>query len=248
MVNASASNIEWQAYAELDYGASHDLAAGLAEWALLKSHLTQYGLDRMATAVEVGCGGGRLTNAVARDFDVVNALDVAPHRIEQARKVPNARKVNFHLVSNPVIPLPDAVADFCISTHVFQHIADVRVTEAYLAEMFRVLRPGGCILVHIPVIGAHGMTGEWWEVTRRRVKEGIKEVVLAGTRLLMKSGLRRLPWKVDQYHVFNFPRLSAFLARVGYVDVELRLLPWDGGHSYILARKPARAGDPSLPR
>ena len=239
MTKASASNIEWQAYAEQDYGASHDLAAGLAEWALLRKHLEQYGLQNMDTCVEVGCGGGRLTNALAGAFENVHALDVAAHRIEQAGKVPNGHKVTFHLVSAPAIPLGAGAADLCVSTHVFQHIADLRVTEAYLSEMFRVLRPGGCIMVHLPVVGAHDMTGEWWEVTRRRLKEGVKEVVLAGTRLLMKGGARRLPWKVDQYHVFSFVKLHRYLSRLGFVDVEMRLLPWAGGHSYFLARKPA---------
>jgi ubiquinone/menaquinone biosynthesis C-methylase UbiE len=239
MVGASASNTEWQVYAELDYGASHDLLLGLEEWALLKNHLRQYGLDSMSNCVEVGCGGGRLTNALAGEFARVHALDISPNRIEQARKVPNAHKVTFYLVEQPIIPLAANTCDLCISTHVLQHISDISVVEAYFREMFRVLRPGGCILVHVPAIGAHQMTGELIEVARRYGKEFVKHAVLGVTRKLMQLGLRRLPWKIDHYHVFSFVRLKALLTELGFTDVEFRILSWAGGHGYILARKDA---------
>ncbi len=96
MVKASISDIEWQIYGELDYGASHDLSAGLEEWSMLKRHLQQVGLDRMHACVELCCGVGRLTNAIAKDFSVVDALGVSPHRLE--RKVPNSNNNVFHLL------------------------------------------------------------------------------------------------------------------------------------------------------
>jgi SAM-dependent methyltransferase len=236
MSKASKSNIEWQVYGELDYGASHDLPAGLEEWSLLRDHLKQYGLDRMTTCMELGCGAGRLTNALAQDFDIVHALDVSDERITQAHTIPNSSKVSFHLVVGPSIPLPDAVCDLCISTHVLQHISDMQVIEAYLREMYRVLRPDGYILLHVPVIGAHGMTGSLAEVIRRRGKEFLKEGVLALTRKLMHMGFHHLPWKIDRYEVFSFVQLDSFLRRLGFVGVELRILPWAEGHAYVFGK------------
>jgi ubiquinone/menaquinone biosynthesis C-methylase UbiE len=236
-MKASRSDTEWQAYGELDYGASHDLSAGLEEWSLLRSHLHEYGVDRMSTCVEVGCGAGRLTNALTQDFAVVHALDISPHRIAQARNVPNSSKISFHVVRESVIPLADGACDLCISTHVFQHIADMHVIENYLREMYRVLRPGGCILIHVPVIGANGMTGSLGEVVRRRGKEIVKEGVLAITRQFMRAGFHRLPWKVDHYRVFSFVELDASLRQLGFAGVELRILPWAGGHAYVFARR-----------
>lgn len=236
-MKGSRSEIEWRVYGEADYGASHDLSAGLEEWSILRSHLRHYGLDGMSTCVEIGCGAGRLTNALAQDFTIVHALDVSPHRIAQAQRVPNSSNVTFHLVREPIIPLADGVCDLCISTHVLQHIAESEVIEAYLHEMYRVLRPGGCILVHVPVVGAHGMTGSLWEVARRRGKEIVKEVVLAITRQLMRVGCRDLPWKIDQYHVFSFVQLAALLRQLGFVGIELRILPWGGGHAYAFAKR-----------
>ena len=235
MIKSSASDIEWRVYGELDYGASADLSAGFQEWSLLKTHLRQIGLGQMHTCMELGCGSGRLTHALARDFAVVHAFDVSPHRLAM-QNPPNSKNIVFHLLQKPVIPLPDGTCDLCISTHVLQHVSDLRVVENYFCEMSRLLRSGGIALIHVPVIGAHGMTGSFSEVALRCGKEFVKEVVLVITRGLMSAGVRRLPWKIDQYRVFNFIWLSATLRSCGFSSVELRILPWAGGHSYVFAR------------
>jgi SAM-dependent methyltransferase len=239
MNEGNASDIEWKVYGELDYGASHDLSAGLKEWSLLKSHLQHYGLGGMCVCVEIGCGAGRLTAALAQDFAAVHALDISPDRIAQARKVVGSGQVSFHLVDGPTIPVPDAVCDLCISTHVLQHIAEMNVLKGYLCEARRVLRSDGCLLIHVPVIGAHGMAGNLAEVMRRRGKEIAKGFVLTITRLLMRNGFHRLPWKADQYRVFSFVHLNALLLQIGFEEVELRILPWAGGHAYVFAKAPS---------
>lgn len=239
IVKPAKSDIEWGVYGNLDYGASHDVAAGIEEWSLLRKHLRQRGLSVMQTCVELGCGAGRLTSALARDFAKVHALDISPDRTEQARTTISCGNVTFHQLREPVMPLADGAADLCISTHVFQHISDDGVIDMYLREMSRVLRSCGYLLLHVPVVGAHGMTGNLREVARRRCKETVKRPVLSLTRRLMQLGFRRLPWKVDQYRVFSFVELSARLAKIGFTEIELRILPWSGGHGYIFAQ----AGD-----
>jgi ubiquinone/menaquinone biosynthesis C-methylase UbiE len=235
-MKTSRSDIEWLVYGELDYGASHDFPRGFEEWSLLKRHLRQSGMTNMSVCAELGCGCGRLTAALASEFETVHALDVSVHRLAQAYEAVTSSNVSFHELREPVIPLPDAVCDLCISTHVLQHIANRRVINAYLGEMRRVLRPGGFLLIHVPVIGAHGMTGELTEVIRRRAKEMLKGLALAVTRQLMRAGFRHLPWKVDQYRVFSFVQLSAHLHQIGFEEIELRVLPWAGGHGYVFAK------------
>jgi SAM-dependent methyltransferase len=238
-VKQSPSNIEWRAYGRIDYGASHDLEMGAQEWALLRKQLGQYGLDGYGTAVELGCGNGRLTNSVARDFRIVLALDISEERLARARRNVGLQNVDWCLVDGPPIPVRAVCADLVISTHVMQHIADLAVVKAYFVESFRVLRPGGVLLMHIPVPGAHGSTGRLGEVLRRTAKQGIKAAVLRVTRILVQGGIRDLPWKIDFYRWYDFPWLRATLEHIGFTGVEVRLLTWAGDHSYVFARRPA---------
>jgi ubiquinone/menaquinone biosynthesis C-methylase UbiE len=235
-MNTAKSDIEWGVYGNLDYGASHDVSAGIQEWWVLKKHLKQCGLTAMGTCVELGCGAGRLTAALAKDFGTVHALDISPRRIAQARTTVGCDNVTFHRLREPVLPLANAVADLCISTHVLQHISDDRVVNMYLRELRRVLRPAAYFLVHVPVIGAHGMTGKLGEVARRRCKEILKQPPLFVTRRLMQIGFNRLPWKIDQYRVFSFVEFSARLRETGFAEIELRILPCSGGHGYVFAQ------------
>lgn len=55
-------------------------------------------------------------------------------------------------------PLADASADACFSQVVFQHIPDPEITLGYVAEMGRVLRPGGSA-VELPALAAAGSAG-----------------------------------------------------------------------------------------
>jgi SAM-dependent methyltransferase len=232
MALSSASNLEWQAYARLDYGASHDLRHGAEEWAVLKRHLRQFGADCTRECVEIGCGAGRLTSALSRDFTRVHALDVSVERIEQARLVCDSAAVEFHLVPQASIPVLANSIDLCISTHVFQHISDPRVVDRYLVDSFRVLRPGGCLLIHFPMVGAHGFTGDLIELLHQRTKAAIKRIALPVTRLALRAGLA--PWRLDHYTTFSFVRVRCRLEEIGYNGVELRIVR---DHSYVFACK-----------
>src|SRR6266540_4712209 len=70
-----------------------DPATGAEELAGLFGRL---GADpRGDTCVEVGCGPGRMTGALAERFDEVIAVDVSPAMLEQARVAVPAENVRF---------------------------------------------------------------------------------------------------------------------------------------------------------
>jgi SAM-dependent methyltransferase len=231
------SDIEWDSYAKLNYGASDDLETGRTLWVVLQKQLHQYCLAASCRAVEIGCGNGRLTNALAYDFEAVDAIDISEARLRLARQNCRAKNIAWHLVREPLIPTESDVANLIISTHVMQHIQDRDVVESYFRESYRVLRRGGVMLMHIPVIGAHGTTGRLSEVARRRLKEAVKAAALPATRVCMRMGFINLPWKVDYYRWYEFPWLSAKLEAIGFLDIQLRLLPYAGGHSFLFGRR-----------
>lgn len=95
--------------------------------------------------VDIGCGVGRFTRALAARAQSVRALDVSPAMLEEARRH-NAHLENVEWIEGDgetLAPLPDRSADACFSYVVFQHIPDPEVTYGYVREMGRVLRPGG---------------------------------------------------------------------------------------------------------
>lgn len=95
--------------------------------------------------VEIGCGIGRLTRALAPRVQSVDALDISEEMLTQAREHnPGLANVRWlHGDGTTLNPLPDAAYDACISFVVFQHLPDPELTYGYVGEIARVLRPGG---------------------------------------------------------------------------------------------------------
>ena len=102
------------------------------------------------SVLEVGCGPGRLSVALAARGLEVTGLDLDPAMIHRARS--NAGKADlpadvvptFTVGNVASLPFPDATFDVVVSTLSMHHWDD-RV--AGLAEVGRVLRPGGRALV-----------------------------------------------------------------------------------------------------
>jgi SAM-dependent methyltransferase len=97
------------------------------------------------TAVEIGCGVGRLTRHVAPLVSAVKALDISGDMLRLAREHnPELGNVEWiHGDGASLAGIDDASADCIVSHVVFQHIPDPRTTLAYITDMGRVLRPGG---------------------------------------------------------------------------------------------------------
>ena len=94
--------------------------------------------------LEIGCGAGRVTSALATLFGQVHAVDVSGEMVARATAAlkgwPNA-----HIYQNNGMDLsviPGREYDFAFSTIVFQHIPSRAVIENYVREVNRLLRAG----------------------------------------------------------------------------------------------------------
>jgi SAM-dependent methyltransferase len=97
------------------------------------------------TVVDIGCGLGRLSRALAARAGRVLAIDVSQEMLDRAQEL-NQDLDNVEWVHGDGLTLTgidDAAADACVSHVVFQHIPDAQITLGYVAEMGRVLKPGG---------------------------------------------------------------------------------------------------------
>jgi 2-polyprenyl-3-methyl-5-hydroxy-6-metoxy-1,4-benzoquinol methylase len=104
----------------------------------------------LTTALDFGCGAGRLTLPLARRAARVVACDIAPTILEHARR--NAHEAGLHNVTlietGELAGLPDAQFDFVCSLLTFQHIPPA---EGYglMRTLLRLLAPGGVAAIQL---------------------------------------------------------------------------------------------------
>jgi len=95
--------------------------------------------------LEIGCGAGRVTRALATLFGEVHGVDVSGEMValarEALREYPNAFVYQNNGMDLSVLP-PGLIFDFAFSSIVFQHIPSREIIENYVREVHRVLRPG----------------------------------------------------------------------------------------------------------
>lgn len=102
--------------------------------------------------LDFGCGVGRLSQALAREFDQVVGLDVSDQMLMLAR-ANLAGQANVHYVKNlrPDLGMfRNGEFDFVYTLITLQHMPPA-LARAYLAEFVRVLRPDGVAFFQIIV-------------------------------------------------------------------------------------------------
>ena len=104
---------------------------------------------RGKTALEIGCGIGRIARWMAQDFAQYVGVDVSPEMIRKASSY-NLTRAQFQAVSGgDLAGIPNESVDFVWSFAVFQHVPDKRAIFNYFQEAARVLRPGGIFRLHM---------------------------------------------------------------------------------------------------
>ncbi|MBC2670900.1 class I SAM-dependent methyltransferase [Novosphingobium piscinae] len=98
--------------------------------------------------LDLGCGDGILTdilfNRIGRRPDLVG-IDPDPLETDAAKSYDFYRRI--HTCGGDAIPEPDATFDYAISNSVLEHIPDL---EPVIAELARVLKPGGTFFFTVP--------------------------------------------------------------------------------------------------
>lgn len=94
--------------------------------------------------LDVGCGTGVVAITAARLGARVKAADLTPQLLERARENSRVAEVEVEWLEGDVEQLPFSDGEFDIVLSQFAHMFAPR-PEVALAEMLRVLRPGGTI-------------------------------------------------------------------------------------------------------
>lgn len=134
------------------WGPEEFFATGRVEIESAFAWLADLGVTlRHGSALDFGCGVGRLTQALADHFDRVVGVDISGTMLEQAvrynRKEERCRYVQNGRADLALFPGPEF--DLVYSSIVLQHIAP-RFVRRYIPEFVRVLRPGGVAVFQLP--------------------------------------------------------------------------------------------------
>lgn len=107
--------------------------------------------------LEIGCGAGRMTRALSSRFRQVFAYDVSQEYVRLAReKNSHLRNVVFAVNDGLSFPeIDDKSIDFVFSGWTMQHMPTKEIIIKNIAEMARVLKPGGFYKID-PLLTGHG--------------------------------------------------------------------------------------------
>lgn len=137
----------WFVQSELDYASPDEARFWESGEEEVGAALAAAEVSGGDSAIDIGCGVGRLSRALASRFARVSAFDVSPRMVELAtRNLADAGVGNVTVraaAGDGTLDVPGGAADFVLSLQVFQHIPVRAATLRYIGEAGRALRPGG---------------------------------------------------------------------------------------------------------
>jgi SAM-dependent methyltransferase len=132
---------------ELQKTGQEDYKKYVLEDKIIREHFDTFN-DK--SVLEIGCGIGRMTESLSKNFQHVYAIDISDVMIENAKKrlsqLPN---VSVQVNDGETIPYDNDKFNFIFSYLVLQHIPSKESIQEYLAHMHRTLKPGGLAKVQL---------------------------------------------------------------------------------------------------
>lgn len=111
----------------------------------IAQHLARTFGGRSATVLDLGCGGGLLSNDLAARGHHVTGLDASAESLEIAAQHDRSGTVRYELGDALALRHADASFDAVCAMDFLEHVED---PARVIAEAARVLRPGGLFFFH----------------------------------------------------------------------------------------------------
>lgn len=154
--------------------------------------LTENGQKKLNNVLDLGCGEGNHLKLLSEFSHHTFASDYSILRLQ--------RSVQFNLTSTHFLadildyPSKDNFFDMVFCNHVIEHIAD---DISALQTMFRILKPGGTLILGTPNEGSW-----WWQLAYRNDPESrrVTDHVQFYTSDSLKQRLESVGFKIDQIH------------------------------------------------
>lgn len=162
--------------------------------------------------LEVGCGRGHLISRLqAQGLDAVG-IDANPHAVE------HGVASNLLVMQAEALDFPDASFDLLCSIHTIEHVGPL---DRALAEMARVLKPGGKLLLIYP---AEPIQGLYAVPTAVLLYHDPFKATQVHCRRLTPARLRRLVAVLplehlgSEFHLLRTPQFFSLFLRLQAVD------------------------------
>lgn len=186
-------------------------------------------------AVDLGCGSGQVTLALARRCQNVLGVDVSPKMI--ALLLDNARAEGLENVTGRAVPierlgLEDASVDLVVSNYALHHLRD-RDKQTAISEAARWLRPGGRLVIGDMMFGRGGDPRDR-EIIGSKLALLVRKGPGGWWRILKNSGRYLLRF---QERPVSMSAWKTMFERAGLV--EIRTLPVVNEAAVVAGRKPA---------
>jgi demethylmenaquinone methyltransferase/2-methoxy-6-polyprenyl-1,4-benzoquinol methylase len=156
------------------------------------------------------CGTGDLAVAAEREGGIVTGLDFSPRMLERARK----KSETVTWIEGDLLALPFDEGSFDAATVGFgvRNVADL---EAALAELHRVLRPGGRLAI-LEITQPRGGLRPFFSLWFERIVPLLGKILPGGKAYTdLPASVRRFPGAEE---------LAALLEQRGFEQVRFRLL------------------------
>lgn len=131
------------------WGGEWAQADGTSKWERPEAEVMEFALTLPAGArvLDLGAGVGRHTLALSRQGFAVAALDAAPEGIAEIDRIAGVEglTIDTRIGLMTDLPFDDGAFDHVLSWNVIYH-GDEAVLRASIAEIVRVLKPGGTFL------------------------------------------------------------------------------------------------------
>ncbi len=179
--------------------------------------------ERRGHLVDFGCGNGAQTLLLAPLFARTTGVDVNPDFLAQMQREAAAAhladRVTALELDHGRIPLPEGCVDVVTSFTVLEHVPD---EAAALVEMYRVLRPGGKLIISVP--------NRWWLFETH----GADLPLLPWNRVPLVSWWpKRLHDRWARARIYRQREITALVARAGFtvtgsqrMTAPMDMIPW----------------------
>ena len=169
------------------------------------------------SCLEIGCGAGRITMQLAKYFQ-------------------NTCAVMFLVSDGISLPNEDDSCTAVFSSHVFQHFDTLEHVSQYFAEISRVLKPGGSMMIHLPVFQWHPDTPRIF-MKLIQTRKYIANAAMYFRRRLIQHGPAK---PMMQNMVYPIKFFYNVLPVYGFMNIEISIfsVKSNGGiHPFVFARK-----------